>query len=288
MCNDVDAIGSEGNHVMSETAGQGGLDGALDGALGAVGRTLDGERLLVVLEGIVDVLGHALPHGTEVVLHDLGRLPNSIVAIRGSVTGRAAGGTAADILVERITAAEGDKLLGYESTLPDGRWIRSSALIVRDVAGTAVAALCVNTEMALWQSVERIVGSMLGHEPRETERPSARPADPVPATSRTLEEARFTDGVDSFSELMIGRQIAAAGVPVEAMRKSHKLAVVSALKERGVFELRGAVRQTADALGVSRFTVYNYLNEISASEGRGEPGGGEPGGGEPAAGEGTE
>ena len=32
------------------------------------------------------------------------------------------------------------------------------------------------------------------------------------------------------------------------------------LDERGAFTLRKAVEDVADALGVSRFTVYNYLN----------------------------
>ena len=31
------------------------------------------------------------------------------------------------------------------------------------------------------------------------------------------------------------------------------------LDERGAFRLRKAVEDVADALGVSRFTVYNYL-----------------------------
>ncbi|MDG3012639.1 hypothetical protein G4X40_21085 [Rhodococcus sp. D2-41] len=237
-------------------------DSPLGASLGAIGRTMDGERLLILLTKIVDVLGHALPHGTEVVLHDLGKLPNSVVAISGSVTGRSVGGSAAEVLVERITAAEEDELLGYESTLPDGRWIRSSALIVRDVSGTAVAALCINTEMSLWRSVDRIVSSMLGLPPREESAPSSRVAEPVPATSRSLERAAFTEGIDSFADLMIARQVAAIGVPVDSMRKSHKIAVVASLRDRGVFELRGAVRQVAEALEVSRFTIYNYLNEL--------------------------
>ena len=32
------------------------------------------------------------------------------------------------------------------------------------------------------------------------------------------------------------------------------------LDERGAFQLRKSVEEVADALGVSRFTVYNYLN----------------------------
>ena len=34
------------------------------------------------------------------------------------------------------------------------------------------------------------------------------------------------------------------------------------LDERGAFTLRRAVEQVADAMGVSRITVYNYLNAI--------------------------
>jgi predicted transcriptional regulator YheO len=32
------------------------------------------------------------------------------------------------------------------------------------------------------------------------------------------------------------------------------------LDDRGAFQLRRSVEEVADALGVSRFTVYNYLN----------------------------
>ena len=37
-------------------------------------------------------------------------------------------------------------------------------------------------------------------------------------------------------------------------------AAVRRLDARGAFQLRRAVEEVADALGVSRFTVYNYLN----------------------------
>ena len=39
-----------------------------------------------------------------------------------------------------------------------------------------------------------------------------------------------------------------------------KQRAVRLLDERGAFTLRKAVEDVADALGVSRFTVYNYLN----------------------------
>jgi predicted transcriptional regulator YheO len=41
--------------------------------------------------------------------------------------------------------------------------------------------------------------------------------------------------------------------------------VVEELQARGVFLLRDAVEMVAEALSVSKFTIYNYLNELSAS-----------------------
>ena len=35
------------------------------------------------------------------------------------------------------------------------------------------------------------------------------------------------------------------------------------LEERGAFQIRKSIEDTADAMGVSRITVYNYLNAYS-------------------------
>ncbi|MBD4651157.1 transcriptional regulator, partial [Xanthomonas citri pv. citri] len=52
------------------------------------------------------------------------------------------------------------------------------------------------------------------------------------------------------------------GVPVSLMRKDHKLRVVDELRLRGFFLLKDSIEATANRLKVSRFTVYNYLNEL--------------------------
>jgi predicted transcriptional regulator YheO len=38
---------------------------------------------------------------------------------------------------------------------------------------------------------------------------------------------------------------------------------VKLLNDRGAFSLRRSVEDVADALGVSRITVYNYLNAVT-------------------------
>ncbi len=50
------------------------------------------------------------------------------------------------------------------------------------------------------------------------------------------------------------------GRPLTELDRADKQRVVALLEERGAFTVRHGVETVASALGVSRFTVYNYLN----------------------------
>ncbi|WP_329570123.1 helix-turn-helix domain-containing protein [Kitasatospora sp. NBC_01266] len=50
------------------------------------------------------------------------------------------------------------------------------------------------------------------------------------------------------------------GRPLSELDRLEKQRVVALLEERGAFTVRHGVETVAAALGVSRFTVYNYLN----------------------------
>jgi len=52
------------------------------------------------------------------------------------------------------------------------------------------------------------------------------------------------------------------GGPLPSLSREDKQRAVRLLDERGAFTLRRAVEDLADATGVSRITVYNYLNAI--------------------------
>ena len=52
------------------------------------------------------------------------------------------------------------------------------------------------------------------------------------------------------------------GAPLPELSRENKQRAVRLLDERGAFILRRAVEDVADAMGVSRITVYNYLNAI--------------------------
>ncbi|MFE6776250.1 helix-turn-helix domain-containing protein [Streptomyces sp. NPDC057702] len=55
------------------------------------------------------------------------------------------------------------------------------------------------------------------------------------------------------------------GMPLADLDRKTKQSVVRALEARGAFSVRHGVETVATALGVSRFTVYNYLNRENAN-----------------------
>jgi hypothetical protein len=55
------------------------------------------------------------------------------------------------------------------------------------------------------------------------------------------------------------------GSRVAQMSRTQKQQVVHFLDERGAFLIRRAVEDVADRLGVSRFTIYNYLDRDGGS-----------------------
>jgi hypothetical protein len=67
-------------------------------------------------------------------------------------------------------------------------------------------------------------------------------------------------GVHGTLDRMIAAVEAELGGRLADLSRESKQEAVRLLDRRGAFQLRKAVEEVADALGVSRFTVYNYLN----------------------------
>jgi predicted transcriptional regulator YheO len=231
--------------------------------------------LLSLLARITSTVGSALPSNVEIVLHDLAKIPNSIVAVSGDVTHRRIGDPATDVLLQAVVSGHTDTMVGYQTRLPDGRELRSSTMIVRNSADEQIAALCVNADVSAWLMMRDLVANVL--QPLSTIAAPAAPVSPVPrpelppaaepAATPSERPAgpdgeRFPRDVDELAAHLLSAAIADVGVPVATMKKEHKLQVVSQLRARGMFLLRDAVEMVAGHLQVSRFTIYNYLNEL--------------------------
>lgn len=226
-------------------------------------KSIDGERLLAIFGQLVEPLGRALPASSEIVLHDLSLLPNSIVALYGDVTGRRVGDPAANVQLRRLADGSLQGEEGYETLLPDGRLIRTTTALIHDVQGTPIAALCINTDLSMWVSLQHLTETIIGGL-----------ADPHPlldhsngnGADASHDGDHHSGNVEEFSRRIVEEAIDSIGLPVELMKKRHKIHVVKELKTQGVFLLRDGIDIAAHALRVSRFTIYNYLNELELGD----------------------
>jgi hypothetical protein len=76
--------------------------------------------------------------------------------------------------------------------------------------------------------------------------------------------AESADLSDGLARLIADVERELGGPLVEQPRAGKQLAV-RLLEERGAFEMRRSAETVAEALGVTRFTVYNYLNRRSTA-----------------------
>lgn len=80
-----------------------------------------------------------------------------------------------------------------------------------------------------------------------------------------IASALFVDGaaqphLDETIDHLIDLAQAGMSKRIEDMSRTEKQQVVKFLDERGAFRIRKAVATVAERLGVTRFTIYNYLD----------------------------
>ncbi len=90
------------------------------------------------------------------------------------------------------------------------------------------------------------------------------------SSGTTYVQERFQKNVDQVLEQIIRDGVEKAGKSVEDMSRDDKIAVVSYLESRGAFLIRYSVDRVASLLQISKFTVYNYLDQIKAKQSEAE------------------
>lgn len=119
--------------------------------------------------------------------------------------------------------------------------------VIRDDGGDIVGAFCLNLDLEPYLQAQGLLEELSGGIPLES------PAEESPIHDQD---------VLSILQHIIRQTISKVGIPVAAMDKDTKVRIVGFLDEREVFRIKGAVDDVAKRLDVSRYTIYNYLDEV--------------------------
>ncbi|MCL6573773.1 MAG: helix-turn-helix transcriptional regulator [Bacillus sp. (in: Bacteria)] len=183
----------------------------------------------------------------EVVIHDLTNPQASVMfTVNNHVTGREIG-QSFDHLVKTVLRSEDfkeDYLAGYTFVTEDKRTIRSSTSLIRDSKQKVIGAFCINFDVEPLNQMQQFMSTFL---PTQVQENVTKSDDDI-------------ENVEGIVDQLIQQIIQNSVHPV--MKRHEKIELIRFMDEKGIFLLKGSVEKVASLLGISKVTVYSYLDEI--------------------------
>lgn len=218
---------------------------------------------------LAEMLGKTFGDSCEVVLHDLSTPQSSVVfAVNGHVTGRKVG-QSFDHLIRQVLLNQefaNDYAANYYFQTEDGRKIKSSTVLLRNPEGKVVGALCINMDTTVLSAMSSLLAGLLP-KPAENDqwfackdREHTGPTACEPVLEERSESLGETAHILEIAEDIIEQIL---GVhDMENMKRDEKIALIRFMDQKGLFLIKGAVDKVAKRMGISKVTVYSYLDEI--------------------------
>jgi len=204
---------------------------------------------------LVKTIAHMFGKNCEVALHDFNNPQHSIVEIEnGQVTGRKIGDPITDFALslwrkDGYREKKEDTIVNYRTKTKDGKILKSSTFFIRDDQKKMVGCMCINYDLTEYLMFNKIIEEFCNSVDLNKE-------------NSKEEVETFTSDVGEVLEDIIRKAIDKIGKPVSVMQKSDKLMVAKMVDEKGGFLIKGAINHLASEISVSRYTIYNYLDEL--------------------------
>ena len=213
------------------------------------------------LKQIADLVAAQFGSAAEVVIHDFtGELDHTIVYIvNGHVTGRTIGDAPTQSFLKYMNVNHPRKSIEkvrHISHLPNGRIIRSSTANFFDEDGTLNSSLCINQDITDLVALENAVKGLSESGQFETS---------VLSTNGNEFDLK-PSSIHGMMDNIITEALAFIGTPPDKMNKDAKIKLLQFLDERGVFMIQKSGQKVCELLGISKFTLYNYLEEARGKE----------------------
>lgn len=211
---------------------------------------------------VAELIARTFPDA-EVVLHDLSLPQHSVIYVaNGTVTGRKVGQTFHHLIEKAVFAGNPeDGVVDNYTFEKDGRQIRSSSLLIRNEQKKLIGALCINIDTTQASALLNLAQGLLTGRKADTNSGSkALPDSSVqrcPVTVEKNSEESVRQFVNNMVDSMI-RELELEGKHT----KEDRLELIRFMDERGVFLVKGSMEYVAGKLGLSKVTLYGYLDKI--------------------------
>jgi predicted transcriptional regulator YheO len=213
-----------------------------------------GERKAIfnILKQLADAVVKTFGRSCEVAVHDFSDLNKSLVYLAGDVTGRKQGAPITDLVVKALHR-DGKNIkdrYNYKTTTKDGRSIKSSTIFIRNSAGDVIGGFCTNIDTTDLLNAGQVLQQL------------------VRTRTFKVQESHetFAATIGETIEALFGQAVSAVGKQPATMSTEEKIELVKVLENKGAFQIKRAVDQVAILVGVSKYTIYNYLQKVRATQ----------------------
>lgn len=208
------------------------------------------KSMIPLVEGIASTFGK----NCEVVLHDIRNPQSSIIAIaNGHITGRTVGSPMTEYGLADLRRGQFDKpRVNYSKKTKDGKLLKATSLFIKDEKGKVIGFLCINYDISELTIAKNIINDLTNIS---DDGGSEEESDEV-----------YGSTVNEMLSSIVNKTLESVGKPVAFISKEEKVNIVQLLDDKGVFLIKGAIDYVAKVLCVSRYTVYNYLDEIRVND----------------------
>lgn len=182
----------------------------------------------------------------EVAVHDFSDLKSSLIHLTGSVTGRKIGSPITDLVLNELAKKDQDieDIPSYKTQSSKGNVMKSATIFLRDTQGKIIGALCINYDISLLMQFGGEIEEFISFDEQHTK------------------SENFFTSVQEVIHEMVEQVLLGFKKAPSLMSLDEKVECVRQLDEKGTFLIKGATDYVGSVLGVSKFTVYNYLQKI--------------------------
>ena len=202
------------------------------------------ESYKVLCEGLANYLGD----GFEIVLHSLENYDRSVIKIiNGYYTGRTEGAPITDLalrMLEDICNNMGTDYIAYNSKNRKGEPLHSTTIAIRGEKERIIGLLCINFYMNT--PAYSLMKVLMG----------------IGDNAKALLAENFEESPESLLSASIAevKHVVLNDPCIAATDKNKE--IITRLYSKGFFNLKDAVSNCADALGISKNTVYLHLRNL--------------------------
>lgn len=222
---------------------------------------MNGDNNKKLLKTMAIFLHEALGSEYEIIYHNLENNGYKVEYLaNGQISGRSEEDYNKETLFELLgDYSNKDFVINTEGRVDNNKVIKHSSFLYRNMDGNLEGVLCINFDGSKLVNIAKQILKLTNMSNASIESERLNTFD--------FENDMVSDLVEHIANGVFDDALENKDLPVEELSQEEKMEIVRKLNDKEVFLYKGAVSNASKKLGVSKATIYRYLQTIQEEDG---------------------